>query len=81
MGNTSVFELAMTKPISEMNPPYLKTLISISNSLLFTLVLTMYFLDTVELYIRTGHVTTDGRIGKQRSANLVIYSEYTFLKN
>ena len=49
MGNISVFELAVTKPISKMNPPYLKTPISISNSLLFTLALTMYFLDTVVL--------------------------------
>ena len=48
MGNISVLEQAMTQPISEMNLPYLKTPISICNSLLFTLVLTMYFLDPEE---------------------------------
>ena len=47
--NISVLDKVMKKAIPEMNPSLPKTPVSISNSFLFTLALTMFFLDTVEV--------------------------------
>ena len=47
--NISVLKKAMKKAIPEMNPSLPKTPVSISNSFLFTLALTMFFLDTVAM--------------------------------
>ena len=53
LANISTLKQNIANLTSEMDPAWPKTLIGISNSILFTLALTMFCPDTVELFAET----------------------------